>query len=583
MTSNQADPENKSLSPYLFWALLFIVVLCLVLASYQTIIKGGPFIEKDFIWLEAGKIGAQYLAYFDYLKDLFQKPIMVAVRDSRPSEWIFHVFLSKLVGNGAAVHMWAVLLIFTFNSILLGVLANSLYKKRSIAVAATLLFALHPQLSGGSAIITAAAAQLAIFWLFISFISLLRYKKHGHIYQLAPMICGVFLSYSAHDLGLIALPTLLILDLVTMPNQWRIKTFDALLGVFGRMLLALIPLVSFLFIWIPASGGRDVARTILALGKLKFIFFAAKQGLERIFFPLPPQVGYREIFGGLELGEILVFGLPILMGIALALVYQEKRRLFPFSLIFFSIIFQVHNLVTQSPDSPLYCLSLITGVAGMALLLGEILMKIPPKAAAYLAVFAILCLYGASGHFSARHWNGMGAQVNMMSSQLESICSDLPDTSDVFIVGAGRYTERMLAAHLDYKRRFKSDKRLRFSFIQNGMIFPAYKGGPIGQNPSGITRLQFDEFMTFIGYGIADDITDLTTLINKKISIADKVMNKERHMPPRWVLGPEVMIDQWTTGQGETGLMPIEDSADFMWFVEGLILHLHPYAGRNLY
>jgi len=558
------------------------LALVVVSGSYSNIINGGPFIEQDFIWLEVGHIGAQYLKYFDYLQDLFKKPVMEAVRGARPSEWVFHVLTSKLLGDNAHFQMWAILLVFISNSFLLGLLAYLLYEKKSIAVCVTLLFALHPQLSGGAVIVSAAGAQLAFFWLLISLLSLVRYKKHGHLYQLAPMICGVFLSYSAHDLGIITLPALVIVDLVTLPDNWLNNKIESLLGVMGRMFLALISLISFLYIWIPSSGGRDFALTIFALKKIKFIFFAAKQGLERILFPLPPQVGYGEIFGGLELGEILVFGMPILMGIALAVIYQDKRRLFPFSLIFLSIILQVYSLVTQNPDSPQYCLPLIPGVAGMALLLGELIMKIPPKSAAYMAVFAVLCLYGISGQFSARHWQGMAEQVNIMSKQLEKICDELPDTSDVFIIGAGRHTEVMLAAHLDYQQRFNNQKRLRFSFIQSGVLFPKHKGSPTGINDSGITRFQLDESMTFLGYGKFGDLKNVTPFIKEKIGIADLILKQERHAPALWILGPEVMIEQWSMDPKENELPLIDDVADLLWFIEGLIIHLHPQAGRHL-
>jgi len=583
MTSNPKDPRNKVSSPVLFWLGLFLVLACLVTVNYGIVAGGGPFLEMDFVWLETGKIGAQYLSYFNHMEDLFQKPIMLAVRDSKPGEWIFHVFAAWLAGDDPAPRISMVMFLFVLNGFLVGILTYSLFGKKPIGAASALIFILHPQISGAAVTITAAAVQVALFWLLVSFISLLRYKKQGRIYQLAPMICGVFLAYSTHDIGLVALPCLLVLDLVTLDKEWRRKRIETVIGIFARAALVIIPLVSFFFVWIPTTGGRDLARAIVALQSIKLILFAAKQGLQRLIFPLPPNVPYKEVLGGMELGEILVFGLPIILGICLAFVYQNRKGLFPLSLIFFGILFQVHRFVSIMPDSPEYGFPLIIGAMGIAILSGDLLFRIKPKPAAYLAIFTLLCLYGIVGHTGARHWRHQSIQVRTMSSQLAAICDDLSDTSDVFIVSAGKHTPILLAAHLHYGRNNHLDKKLRFSFIRNGKIFPSHKGGPIGQSPTGLTRLQLDESMIFIGYGKNGDMVNLTPVFKQKMDMAMKIIEKEKRVSPKWALGPQSVVQQWGMGMNMENLMPVDNPWDLGWFIEGFILHLHPKGGRSLY
>ena len=550
--------------------------MVLVVVVHGVILTGGPFEEKDFLWLSAGKLCAEWLPYMDHLSELFERPVMRAVNEIRPGAWLLHTLLGALFSENPVGYFWVLLVLLAIDGLLVGIVTLLLYNNRAIAATTALLFVVHPQVCGLAARISSASVLLALFWLLVCLIFLLRYKKKGRIILLAPMICSAFLTFSTHKIGLAAIPAVFFLDLVTLPQKW---TWRNLVGVFFRMGLVAVPILGFMLIWIPLGNTPELMRLYFVLKLVKPVFSAVTIGVERLLLPLPMNANLETIFPGFDVGQIFLFGLPVLLGLALAAVYQDRKRLFGLMLIFFGLFFQLPDLITVSERSAAYSISFLIPVLGLSVLLGSLLFSVRPKGAAAVLAFGLVLLFGLSAHLNAKIWSFQGFQVQRMAEQLARAYEPLGETDEIYIVGAGKHSSRLLAAHLEFVRRHGISKKSRFSFIQNGAVFSTSKDGPVGQSPRGVTRLPLDASQTFLGYG-ERGLVDLTPLIKSKILEADIAIKDEKCLPAKWKLGSASVVAGWAFDTDAANPNVVDQPEDYLWFFEGQILPLHPQAGR---
>lgn len=547
---------------------------------YSPIIMAGPSVEMDFVWISVGNVGASWFSYMDQIEGLFQKPIMHAIGNAKPGSWIFHLGMGGFFEDRARVRLLAILFLLLLDALLVGVLAHLLYQNRAITAASATIFALHPQLSGITAMVSSGGPLLALFWLLIAFISLLRFKRHKRLFHLIPMASAVFLCHATHNIGLVIVPAMFFLDIATTEGKW---TPGKITGLIGRQFLVFLSFISFSLIWLPTGGISEMVRVVVALKLIRPVLLALNDGLIRLILPSSSVFDIRHGFGVLDLGQIFLFSMPVLLGLAIAAIFKNVNRLFPLMLIFLGILFQAPNMLTIGDQTPAYSICYLVSAIGFALLMGDLFMRIPPKAVGYLAVFSFLCACLASDHINSTHWAKQGNHVRQMADQLETIYLDLGDSPDIFIIGAGKFTEPMLAAHLDFVRRYGIIKPTRFSFVDNGKVLPAGKEGPLGESPRGIVRLFLDDSMTFLGYGRQGNLVNLTDLIRSKVKEAKEILMIERKLVPSWRLGTENMIRNWSAKADADNLIPVDDSSNIAWYIEGQILNLHPLAGRHLF
>ena len=573
-------PERASSTEptYRFWAALSALVALLVFAIYWPVLSGGVFLEKDFLWLSAGKLVSSWLPYLDHISDLFERPIIHAIEGFRPGAWLLHTILAKYLGDDPTLFLLVVFALFALNGILVGIITQLMFKDRNISAAAAVLFVVHPQLAGAVATVSSLSAHVALFWMLICILSILRYKKTRRIFHLVPLYCGVFLSYTTHSVGLMVVPALFFLDLVTLPPNWNRRH---ILAALFRLGLIAAPVVALMIFWMPLGNTPELIRIYVVVKLVQPTLVAASEGARLLLLPFPMSFNPSSLLKGFDLGKVILFGSPVLLGVALASVFSDRRRIFPLLLIVFGIFFQLPNLFSVSTTSPEYAIPFFVSAIGMAMFLADLLLKISPKSAGRFAVLALVCLLAASSHLNAKTWALQGQQVGRMSDQLLQLHSDLGDTADIYLVGAGKHSESMLAAHLDFNRRFGVGNQTRFSFIQSGFVFCFHKDGPVGESPHGVTRMVLDEALTFLGYENGN-LVDLTPLIFDKVQKAQKVLETEKRLPPKWRLGQHSLVSGWEAKPGGVDLIPIEDPSDFQWYVEGRVKTLHPQAGRFL-
>lgn len=570
--------KNKLSSGPVYWTLLILGLVTVTILLYGQVVAVGPSTEMDFVWISVGDAGASWLSYPDQIAGLFQKPIVQAIGNAKPGSWIFHFIMGIFFQVRDGGRLLVILLLLVLNSMLVGILAHLLYGNRAVTAASAAIFALHPQLSGTASMISSGGPLLALFWLLVAFISLLCFKQQKRFFYLIPMTSAVFLCHATHNIGLVIIPAMFFLDIATQEGNWTPK---GVAGLIGRQLLVFFSFIFFTTVWLPTNGISEMVRIVVALKLIRPAILALGNGMIRLLLPVPSMFDFRNVFG-LNIGQLFVFFLPVLLGIAIAGIFKKRKRLFPLALVVVGIIFQAPNMLTIGNQSPSYSICFLVPAIGLAILIGDLLARIQPKAAAYLAIFAFLSLCAVSDIFNANHWARQGQHVHEMADQLETIYENLGNSPDIFIVGAGQYTEPMLAAHLDFVRRYGITKPTRFSYIEPGKVMPAKNDLPTGQSPRGTSRLFLDDSMTFVGYSRQGEFTDLSELIQSKIARAQRTLDTEKKLITGWELGTENEILKWPEAAGTAKMLPVEDSSNITWYIEGQMVNLHPLAGRHL-
>lgn len=579
MTSPNETENKKSAPGVFFWPALALGLLGLVVALYHPVLKGQPILEKDYLWLSAGKSGAEWLPYMNHLSDLFERPVLQAIGAIRPGTWFYHVGMGFVFPDNPKGYFFVQMVLLALCGWMLGMLCYLLTERKIAAVVAAALFVTHPQLTGVMGTITSGPALVSLAWLLFACISFYRYKTDGRFLQLIPPVCAVFLSYSTHEIGFAAIGAIFFMDIITLPRK---RNWKHLVALFGRQFLFVAPVLAFVLFWFSIGGAMELIRLYVAVIQVKPLLFSMGAGLKGLLFPLPPASVANALTRVLTSDYLVLFLVPVIFGVAVASVMNNKKRLFAFMLILVGLSAQGANLISLRSFSPEYSLLFLVSVAGLALLLGDLLPLIPPKSAGIAAVFTLVCLYCASTMLGASWWAEKGKNVGRMADKLEKIYGGLGDTADVFILGYGKNPEPLLAAHLNFVMRHGINKMTRFSLLSQGVIFPGSKHRPIGQSPQGFTRLVYDDSMTFIGWGTANDLENLTGLVKKKVEKADERIRKEKVLPLTWKLGTKNLISKWNVNMDPGELIPIDDPEDIAWYVEGEIVHLHPNAGRYL-
>jgi hypothetical protein len=220
-------------------------------------------------------------------------------------------------------------------------------------------------------------------------------------------------------------------------------------------------------------------------------------------------------------------------------------------------------------------------VAGFALLVGELLPRIQPKAAGIMAVFALACFFATGSHMSARYWGIQGALVRTMADQIHETSIKAADTSEILIVKSGKYGDLQKAAFLEFTKRYGALRQVRYSIIQDGLILPGLKGGAVGKSQRGVSRLPLERTTEFLVFSEKAGLVNVSERIYKKIDAAGIVIQNEKMMPKRWPLASVLNIRSWSLNPENPNMIPVDDFLQLEWFVQGRITPMR-LIGRRL-
>jgi hypothetical protein len=580
MTANgEPTPKNQMK----FWAVATLGLLAAVLAVHGVVLSGGLFVEKDFLWLSAGDLGAQWAPYMDHMDELFQRPIMRALHGARPGTWLFHVVGGTLFGGDPRGRLLMLFLVLAADGLLVAILANQLYGNRKLALAAGLFFAIHPALSSTVATISSGPALASTFWILAACIALLRFKKAGRGIHLVAVVSCAFLAYATTSLGVVAVPALLLLDLATLSPGKKLGQL-AMIGF--RFAITAGTVAAFGMFWFAIGGARELAQIMVASRHFSTTLTLLGEAWQRLLLPIPMKWDSTGGSGAINLGQMVLFLAPVLLGIGLAAVFKKRIRLFAFGILVIGVPFQAGILLTVRAGTPEYGMILLPSAIGMVLLLGEIAVApLSAKRTKFRYAIPVLLagLLAFSASANAMHWADKGRQVQRMARQMAKIHQELPEAADLFLLSSGRRADALLCAHLEYSRNFGMEKKARFTFVSTGQLLLGASDKPVGESPRGLTRLPLDPAMFFFGWDSKSGLSDLTSLMNKKVDQATAFMKNDRCLPEPIRLGNENTILSWKPGCTLGWENMTESDLDAqVWYVEGAFVSLHPRVGRFL-
>jgi len=168
--------------------------------------------------------------------------------------------------------------------------------------------------------------------------------------------------------------------------------------------------------------------------------------------------------------------------------------------------------------------------------------------------------------------------VNRLGLELAGLIAQTPNGSDVLLPVEGDTAPLMESAFVAAYYRGVEPRQVRFRLVIGGRLALRLRVTPSGQEIGVFTRLPMRDQKRVIGLDAEHrHLVDLTGLIQGKIRVAQDILEAERRGPPPLALADEGVIASWLDGcvdWRET------DAADAGWFVEGMMLRLHPHTGR---
>jgi len=238
--------------------------------------------------------------------------------------------LNWVLGGGSALpfHLTNILL-QSVNAVLVGALLFSWTKRRTLSLAAALLFAVHPLHT--EAVVWAAGRKdlLSTLFLLTAYLGFRRFQETRRAFPWILSLLSFLLALLSKALA-VTLPVILFLDVLLLRKERPLKT----------ACIALIPFaaLSMAFLWI-ASLGKE---RILASSTLFETFVMAQKSsvfyLQKFLFPTGLTVIYP-YQGAISL-QLPTFFVPLLINIVLLsiAVWQWRRRpMVSFGVLFYFV------------------------------------------------------------------------------------------------------------------------------------------------------------------------------------------------------------------------------------------------------
>src|SRR3989344_7541561 len=138
------------------------------------------------------------------------------------------------------------LFLHLINSLLVFVLIKSLFKKKSLALGTSLLFAVHPIHTEAVNWLVGRAELLSFSLVLASLIFYLNYRRRFKAVHLILALVFFALALSAKENGIVVLPLIILVELFFLPCQPAKALFKTLLANLRKLILpfTLFPLIA---------------------------------------------------------------------------------------------------------------------------------------------------------------------------------------------------------------------------------------------------------------------------------------------------------------------------------------------------
>jgi hypothetical protein len=556
-------------------ALWFLAVAALAAGLVLPVAAAGFGEGRDFTLAAAsGLLSDLGPGRLDMAGTLGAPELNKTLNRTAPVTLMAHATLFYAIGRDPAAQLAAV---FVAHLAVVGatmLLARRWRPERRTALIAGLAVALHPAAVGATAGLSSLGVMLAMLGGLASAtlaVSLIREGRWTALVPL-PLICA--LAAGADTIGLLAGPLVVAVALAVPDAPWRTT-------VWRRALAAAAALagVSATAFYLTAMGKPIEYLSSLRGWRPALLPAQAAWMLRAMFLPLDPTLTR----GPTWLGSVVValFCSALITGSVFVLRRRPGLAAWPaLALATLPLVSATLSLPIKSAP-PSSWAAFYPAVVCFALWLAE-LWPDPSRRGrrAAIAAAVVLCLSPQVIVLSASLMDH-ARRVQRLGREFAVLLRQIPDGEDVLLTTDSASIPTLESAFLAANYGGAATRQIRYRLLLGGRVVYRDDSAPGGEYRGVFMRLPLDKQKTFIGFSRdRRQLIDLSGLIAAKVQLAQDEIVRERRSPPPLVLVDEKSIDDWLNGCAQ---WPPLEEGDYAWFVEGAMLRLHPYAGRDFF
>jgi hypothetical protein len=449
--------------------------------------------------------------------------------------------------------------------------------ERRAGALAGLIVALHPIAGGATAGLSSLATMLAVLSMLGAMEFTLVAVRRGNWTSFAPLFLLLILAAGADAVGLLAVPAVAFVAWLA-PGGPRREALGRRVAVTALALVAGALTVKYMNTTYMAALGRHASYLQPWLEwRPRQLGVQVAWLLRALFLPIDPTL----TAGPRWIGPLAV-ALPAAV-LATASTMAARRR--P-TVLLWPVLMLVALLPTTAALSlpnayapPSSWAALFPALIFFAFWLAELWPDAEFPWARVLVAGLVAANMLPQTYFLTRDLADAARATNRLGREFAAVMRDAPEGVDVIVLADLTSTRPLETAFLAGNYRETTARQVRYRMLVGGRLAPSDHPLPVGGIGGINERLSYDGTKRFIGFdGQRRHIVDLTGQIAAKVTIADDEAAARRQMPPALPLLDEFFIDKWPASIVWTDFAP----AKLNWYIEGAMLRLHPYAGREL-
>jgi hypothetical protein len=487
-----------------------------------------------------------------------------------PVTLLAYAFLSSLADRPAAL-LGVILAMHLLVVILVMRLSRQWQPARQSWWLAGMIAALHPIAAGAVGGLASLGMLLAMAFTLAATLFALAFARERSVRYLPPVFLLSILAVGADVSGFLVLPAVLFLGLFAplepAPRRWLARVLPTLAAGLGVAAMA-----AYLWSFGPAAAFWRAAFTAPPAARLMQTIWLVRGA----FLPIVPDAVTRWPWLDAAAGAI-----PAALLVTVTVV-QLRRRV---SLVVWPALLALTFLAAAvSPDfgarpiAPSNWATIYPTALVLALWLADLWPTPERRAGRIVVMAALLAVLLPQTVLQISEQSARARRVHQMGGELAILLQHTPDGIDVLIPTLPSTASLVEAAYLSANYHGQSAGQVRLRLLMGGRLVVRDSDTPTGESRGLFARLPLDEQKLFIGLDREHDhLIDLTSLIRAKVRLVQDEIAQQRRVPPM-PLGDEAVIDAWLAACPKWETLAVQTPS---WFLEGLLLRLHPHAGRD--
>jgi len=467
-------------------------------------------------------------------------------------------------------------------------LAERWRPERRAGLLAGVIVALHPIAGGAAAGLSSLATMLAMVGMLGAMIFALSAVRTGRWAALAPMLLLAVLAAGADPAGILTVPAVLAVALCAPGAAWRgtgaPRAAAVILALFGVAMTAL---------WMRSLGRPTAYLQALTDWRPAQFPVQAAWWLRGLLFAIDPTVSSGPKWVGPA--AIAAPAAALTTATIVALRRRPTAVLWPVLSVLSLAPATLAMALPQRFAPPSSWAALYPAMIFSALWVAELWPGPEFPQTRVIVVCVALASVLPQSYLLTRSLADEARQTNRLGREFVRVVRDAPAGRDVILLADATSLRQLETVFLAANYADTSPRQLRYRMLVGGRLAPYQHALPSGELRGFHARLPFDDQKLFIGFdGRRRHMADLTGLIDAKVRLVGDEAATRRETPPALPLLDEAVINQWPDslewGKNSAfvdGATANEDQPSCVkwtlsWYVEGAMLRLNPYAGREL-